>query len=103
MTMELVQILLPLSDNAGKPFPEDVLRRIKEELSDHFGGLTAYERSPARGVWRQGNDQHRDEVVIVEVMTHALDDDWWRRFRRRVESELNQKELVVRAIPIRRL
>jgi len=101
--MELVQILLPLTDNDAKPFPEDVLRRIKEELSDHFGGLTAYERSPARGVWRQGADQHRDEVVIVEVMTDNLDDGWWKQFRRRVEAELHQMELVVRCMPIRRL
>lgn len=101
--MELVQILLPLTDKKGHPFPELVLRRIHEELSDRFGGLTAYERSPARGIWRQGTDQHKDDIVIVEVMTAILEGDWWRSFRQRVEKELGQKELVIRSSSIRRL
>ncbi|HUO93813.1 MAG TPA: hypothetical protein VMU22_12865 [Rhizomicrobium sp.] len=103
MNMELVQILLPIEDNDGKPFPEDVLRRIQHELSDRFGGLTAYERAPAKGVWRHGESQHRDEVVILEVMVETVEVAWWRSFRARVEAELHQKELVIRSMPIKRL
>ncbi|MBV9992364.1 MAG: hypothetical protein JOZ72_13865 [Alphaproteobacteria bacterium] len=101
--MELVQILLPLADNDGRPFPEALLRRIQQELADRFGGLTAYERSPAKGVWMEGDRSHRDEVVILKVMTDAVNDSWWRRFRERLERDLQQKELVIRALPVRRL
>lgn len=101
--MELVQILLPVNDNDGKPFAEGVLRGIHEELSNRFGGLTAYERSPARGVWHQDGDQHRDDIVIVEVMADTREDDWWRSFRERLEKQLGQKELVIRSTTIKRL
>ncbi|HEX8373823.1 MAG TPA: hypothetical protein VF606_01440, partial [Geminicoccaceae bacterium] len=48
----LVQILLPLRDNEGWPFHEDEYLRIRRELTGRFGGLTAYTRVPAEGVWR---------------------------------------------------
>jgi hypothetical protein len=103
VTMHLVQILLPLADNDGRPFPDEVLRRIQQELTNRFGGLTAHERAPAKGIWLTGGRSRRDEVVILEVMTDALDDAWWRHFREGLERELGQEELVIRALPIRRL
>ncbi|MBV9992369.1 MAG: hypothetical protein JOZ72_13895 [Alphaproteobacteria bacterium] len=101
--MRLIQILLPLTDNDGAAFPEAVLRSIQQEQVDRFGGLTAYERSPARGIWQRDGAQQKDEVVIVEVMSNNLDEDWWREFRKRVERELRQEKLIVRAIPCEEL
>jgi hypothetical protein len=101
--MELIQILLPLTDNAGKSFPDALLRGIQHELTERFGGLTAYERSPAKGIWRQGHEHRKDDVVIVEVMTDAADQKWWQEFRKRVERDLQQDELVIRVLPIRRI
>ncbi len=49
--MHLVQILLPLYDNAGAPLPRALYDRVREELSRRFGGLTAFTRSPAEGLW----------------------------------------------------
>lgn len=73
----LIEILLPLSDNDGVPFPEDFLRRIQTELTDRFGGVTAHGRAPATGIWRRGNDAQSADIVIVEVMTDKLEPDWW--------------------------
>jgi hypothetical protein len=50
--MYLVQVLLPLADNDGNEFPEDVLHGIQAELHKLFGALTAYTRAPAKGVGR---------------------------------------------------
>jgi len=96
--MWLVQIFLPLP--AGS---QDVLRDIKKELTDRFGGITAYSRAPAEGIWRDGNTKEKDDIVILEVMADELDRDWWHEFRARLESWLDQKELVVRAHGIERL
>ena len=52
MTMHLVQILLPVSDSHGKPFADATLRAIQKELADGFGGVTAYNRAPAKGSGR---------------------------------------------------
>jgi hypothetical protein len=99
----VVQIFVPLADNAGLPFPDEVLRRIQKDLYDHFGGLTAYNRAPAEGVWRGGGAETKDDLIIVEVMADKLDRDWWRDFRTSVERLLKQDELVVRAHAIERL
>jgi hypothetical protein len=96
--MWLLQIFLPLGADSGGAFGD-----IKEELSARFGGVTAYNRAPAEGLWRVGRKEEKDDIVIVEVMADDLDRDWWHAFRRRVERRLNQEELVVRAQAIERL
>jgi len=103
MTMHLVQILLPVTDSNGKPFADATLRVIQKELADRFGGVTAYNRAPAEGIWKSGDGKEKDDIVIVEVMTDELDRDWWRRFKERIEAALDQTELVVRAQQIERL
>jgi len=101
--MHLIQILLPLADNEGREFPEGTLRDIHADLAERFGGLTAYSRSPARGVWKSGPDEQKDDIVIVEVMAESLDETWWTDLRKRLETLLGQEELVIRATEIRKL
>ena len=101
--MHLVQLLLPLVDNAGQAFPRERFERIAAELTQRFGGLTAYTRSPAEGHWKQPGGTHFDDVVVLEVMIETLDRDWWAALRQRLEQEFRQKEVVVRAQPIERL
>jgi len=96
--MWLVQIFFPLGAGSA-----EALRDIKEELSARFGGVTAYSRAPAEGIWRDGDTKEKDDVVIVEVMADELDRGWWHDLRARLERRLDQDELVVRAQGIERL
>jgi hypothetical protein len=45
--MHLIEILLPLNDNNGRPFKAAKYAVIREHLTERFGGLTAFTRSPA--------------------------------------------------------
>lgn len=102
--MYLVQLLLPLYDNHGHRFPSARLREVVDELTDRYGGVTAYLRSPAEGSWREGGGGvDKDEVVMFEVMVDHLDRDWWSRYRGALESRFSQDELVVRATAMERL
>lgn len=69
-----------------------------------FGGVTAFVRSPAVGAWEdaRGYVAH-DDVVLYEVMTAALDQRWWARYRRRLEQRFGQEEILVRASSVERL
>ena len=51
--MHLVQLLLPLYDNEGRGFGETPFAAVREELTRRFGGVTAYMRSPATGLWKK--------------------------------------------------
>ncbi|HEY8607616.1 MAG TPA: hypothetical protein VIM12_10940 [Noviherbaspirillum sp.] len=96
--MFLIQILLPLYDNQGRRLPAAVHGMTRDELVGRFGGLTAYTRAPASGLWQEdaGHTVH-DELVIYEVMADALDASWWREYRQTLERRYAQAELVVRA------
>lgn len=102
--MHLVQILLPLYDPEGSRFPQEAYARVKDELTERFGGLTAYARAPAEGLWEsQSGRTQRDEIVVYEVMIEELDRAWWKEYRRGLEERFRQRELVVRAHVIFRL
>jgi hypothetical protein len=99
--VHLVQILLPSYDNAGQRFPARLYRAVETTLTEKFGGVTFYSRTAAEGTWKdKSGSEHRDDIVVVEVMVEALDRMWWSRFTQRVTSAFRQKELVVRAMPI---
>ena len=96
--MHLVQILLPIHDNAQAPFPREEYLRVRRELTERFGGLTVYTRAPAEGMWKL-NDNHttRDDIVIFEVMASELDAAWWRNYRHELEKRFRQDVIVIRA------
>lgn len=100
----LVQLLLPLYDNAGQPFDPALFDEVRAELVERFGGLTAYNRAPARGLWKDGRDTvSRDDVVVYEVMVQGLDRAWWSQHRGRLAQRFDQDELLVRAMAVERL
>ncbi len=101
--MHLIEILLPLYDNDGRRFGAELYAKVREELIGLYGGLTAFSRSPAEGVWEEGGERSCDDIVIFEVMSDYLDRAWWRRFRERLEKDFAQDEIVVRAREVERL
>jgi hypothetical protein len=97
--MYLVQILLPLYDNEGHEFEVREYVQLRGELADRFGGVTAYTRAPARGVWKDdAGETTRDDIVIFEVMTDSLDRAWWTEFRHTLTRRFRQESLIVRAL-----
>jgi len=102
--MHLIQILLPLYDNEGKPFPQDEFLRVRDDLSERFGGITTYMRSPARGLWKETRDTTvHDDIVIYEVMTEELDREWWKRYREQLTVNFRQALLIVRVMEVQLL
>jgi hypothetical protein len=68
-----------------------------KELTDTFGGATSYIRSPSLGLWRKGGVTESDTIAVIEVMAAKVADDYWRALRKRLERELLQNEIVIRA------
>jgi len=103
--MHLVQILLPLRGPQGNAFAHAAFTRVARELTERFGGMTAYSRAPASGLWQDEDDgeTERDDIVVYEVMVEELDTGWWADYRRELERRFAQRELVVRAQEMRRL
>jgi hypothetical protein len=59
--MHLVQILLPLYDNSGEPFPQrEYVQRTS--LQKEFGGICTY--VARRRLWRNPTMTVQDDIVI---------------------------------------
>ena len=95
--MNLIQILLPLYDNEGNRLPSALFDEVRRELTDRYGGVTAFTRSPAEGFWKvEGEGTSRDDIVVIEVMTQEVDRTWWRKYRERLEAGFRQESVIVR-------
>jgi hypothetical protein len=102
--MYLIQLLLPLHDNDNQAFPSEYFDVVRRTLTERFGGVTAFLRSPAVGLWKEGEEELKhDEVVMFEVITREPDRDWWTGYRIELQNKFSQDELHVWASNITKL
>ena len=102
--MFLVEIFLPTFDNEGQRFSKAAFDAVRHELTEKFGGVTAFTRAPAAGLWSDDSGHlHRDELAIFEVMSDVLDRAWWTAYRQDLEHRFRQQEIVVRATESERI
>jgi hypothetical protein len=92
-----VQILLPKETGDGEPISQAWFEGILKELTQKFGGATSFVRAPGQGLWSSGGETERDNIAVIEVMTDRLVSEFWRSLRERLEAELRQEEIVIRA------
>jgi len=95
--MYLVQLLLPLYNNSGMRFEQELYSEVRNELMDRFGGITAYTRAPVHGLWHDSEQVVRDDLIIYEIMVKELDKKWWYEYRNVLEKRFQQDTLVMRA------
>ena len=98
-----MQILLPKETGSGQPVSKEWFEGFLKELTDKFGGATSFSAGPGQGLWQSGGATERDNIAVVEVMAEELDRTFWRSLRERLERELSQEEIVIRAQEISRL
>ena len=104
MKMHVIEIFLPLKRHDGGEQPRALFGEVRRELIERFGGLTAFTRAPAEGLWEDPDGSiDRDQIVIFEVMVDRLDRAWWGDFRRRLETMFEQEAIVIRATAVERL
>lgn len=97
----LVQMVLPVHDNAGRAFPDATWEALKNRLAEKFGGVTAYRRAPAEGVWAPSPERRAaEDVFVAEVMARDLDRAWWAALQAELERSLGQEHIIIRAIQV---
>ena len=102
--MHRIELLLPLYDNEGRAFAGADFARVREELTEKFGGVTAYTSAPAEGVWKdEGGGVARDRVVAFEVLAPSLERGWWAEYRAALAARFRQDELMITATAVERL
>lgn len=95
--MELIQIYLPLHANDGTAFAHRKFQRVKEQLTEEFGGVTAFLRTPGEGVWAESPSKVvEDDVVTFEVVADRVNRGWWQEFKAQLQRDFEQEEILIR-------
>jgi len=90
--MVLIQVLLPTNEGTDADGVAPLVR-TRRELAERFSGLTAYVRSPAKGLWTAADGHtEQDDVVMVEVVTDTFDRAWWRTYVAMLAARFCQHE-----------
>src|ERR1044072_6537114 len=97
MSSYLIQIIMPKETGQGERVSKEWFESFLKELTDKFGGATSFVRSPRQGLWRTEDEPQRDNIAIVEIMVAKLAKYSWRSLRQRLERQLSQEEIVIRA------
>ena len=101
MSRHLIQILLPTQTRDGAAVASEEFARVRVELTERFGGVTAYSRSPATGLWLNENETiERDRVIMVEVVVEDFDRAWWKAYRQQLETRFDQEVIHARALAL---
>ena len=96
--MRLIQLLLPLFAETGRKISEKEFARVRDELTQRYGGVTAYSHAPATGLWKRASGKiDRDTMILVEVIVKHFDRAEWRVYRKELEKRFAQKRLLARA------
>jgi hypothetical protein len=62
-------LYLPLTDNDGRPFGDELFRDVQRRLLARFHGLTALQRDfPLQGIWQGETRLYFDLVIIMTVL-----------------------------------
>jgi hypothetical protein len=100
--MYLIQLLLPVRDNQGQDFPSSPHDYVRKQLAEKFGGITAYIRTPAKGIWKdRNNEMEKDDIFIFEIMLKEPDEAWWRDYKQALEKLFSQEDIIIRVLPMR--
>jgi hypothetical protein len=97
-TTHVIELFLPTASNQGQPFGRELFDQVRSELLETFGGVTLFSRSPAEGLWAEGEAEgaSRDQMITVEVMTEAVDPSWWTGYRATLQKRFSQEEILIR-------
>ncbi|KAB2940167.1 MAG: hypothetical protein K8F92_12495 [Hyphomicrobium sp.] len=94
--MHLIEILLPLRDANGEPFPAAYYDELADRLTNAFGGVTSFLRAPAEGRWHGGGATQTEDIAVMEVMARSFDREWWMALKDELKAKFRQDELIVR-------
>jgi hypothetical protein len=102
--MHIVEVFVPVADDRGVRFPAEVFDSLQKLMTETFGGVTIFTRAPAKGLWKdEDNNVEHDLLVIFEVMAETIDREWWAGLKDRLEKTLRQKEILIRVHSVERL
>lgn len=101
----LIQLFMPTHDVRGNTFDPDLYSEVVAELSAVFKHLSVYTRDTSGPIFSTSTDQpvKQSSMVVYEITTDLIDPEWWSNYRAVLESRFQMREILIRALLMRRL
>lgn len=85
----------PMSSASG-PHSAAIFRRLKERLTEFFGGITDFHHR-SEGAWKFGGVTYHDEVVLLRVLGQdpASARTFLREVKQELEASLKEEQVLI--------
>ncbi len=94
--IESWKLVVPLHDNEGKRFREEVIEKIKEKIINEFGGVSLIS---SVGAWKSGDqilyDKATTIIVDIPVKNRATASAFFAALKEYLRKELRQEKIYV--------
>lgn len=94
--IESWKLIVPLYDNEGKRFREEVIEKIREKIINEFGGVSSISTV---GAWKSGDQIFYDEattiIVDIPVKNHATASAFFTDLKENLRKELRQEKIYI--------
>jgi len=103
-TTRRYDLYLPLADNEGRPFADELFKAVQRRLVDRFGGLTAQQRDfPLQGIWQGATRLYLDQVIVMTVLDFRRQGStrFITQLKQALLGELEQLEILITEQPLR--
>ncbi len=97
-------LYLPLTDNDGRPFADELFDAVERRLVTRFAGLTSQQRDfPLRGIWQGESRLYLDQVIIMTVLDFRRQGStrFIAQFKQALLREFEQLEILITEQPLR--
>lgn len=91
-------LYLPLADNNGHAFADELFDSVERRLVAHFKGLTTQQRDfPLRGIWQGETRLYYDQVIILTVFDFRRQGStrFITQLKQALLSEFEQLEILI--------
>lgn len=92
--MREFEIYLPSQQADGAEISPAEIEKIKKQLAEAFGGYT-HLLQRGEGAWKMGGVTFYDEITILRVLDDGSSEFDMRAFRKKMESALQQEQVLV--------
>ena len=82
--------------SASGPHSVAMLQRLKERLTEFFGGITDFHHR-SEGAWKFGGVTYHDEVILLRVLgqDQARARTFLRDVKQELEASLNEEQVLI--------
>jgi hypothetical protein len=91
------ELLVPLADNQGRPFPVSKIECVSPALLERFGGCRSQPLAPHLGLWSHRGIVDREGLLLFTVDVPRSDEslDWMAAYKERLKRQFNQVEIYL--------